>query len=337
MDQMPANQISEIELTIIAPMYNEESNIETTILAIQETMQAFPFPWEFILVNDGSIDNTLAVARDWEAKLDWLRVLSYPVNIGRGKALRTGFESARGKFVVTIDFDLSYSPDHIIKLFNELARDESIEIVLGSVYMKGGIVIGGRPLHIFLSKLGNKILEIAFNGQFKTTTCVLRGYRREALQALVLGTNRKEIHLEILSKAVALGLNIREIPATLRSRKRGASKTKLGRTSISHLLFSVYERPVLLFSAAGFVSVILGVIFGIYIAVIRFMGKLNPGRPLIDLVILLIVAGIQLLSFGIISGQNSFLRNEIFKLQSRIKHLERVGKSLEKDKEDLDK
>jgi hypothetical protein len=175
--------------------------------------------------------------------------------------------------------------------------------------------------------MGNKILEMAFSGKFKTVTCVLRGYKREALDLLVLESNRKEIHLEILSKAIALGLNIKEIPATLRSRKKGASKTRLGKTSVTHLMFSVYERPVLWFGVAGIAMIALGLIFGIYIAVLRFLGTLNPGRPLTDLVILLVIVGIQLLSFGIISGQNGFLRNEVFRLQSHIKHLENMNRT----------
>ena len=323
MEKIPIMDNNEIELTIIAPMYNEVSNIETTIIAIQKTMLEFPYTWEFILVNDGSIDNSLDVASDWEAKLKWVRVFSYPVNQGRGKALRTGFEAAKGKYVVSIDFDLSYSPDHILTIYDALKADQSIDIVLGSAYMKGGKVFGGRPLHIFLSKLGNKILQIAFSGRFRTITCVLRGYRREALQGLVLESNRKEIHLEILSKAVALGYNIKEVPATLRSRKKGVSKTKLGMTSVSHLLFSIYERPAFLFSLTGSILLVLGVFLGVYILYLRINGSLNPGRPLFYLIVLLVIVGIQLFFFGIIAAQNSLFRNEIYKLGSRIKMIEK--------------
>jgi glycosyltransferase involved in cell wall biosynthesis len=303
-------------------MYNEEANVETTVTAIQAALEDFSEPWELLFVNDGSTDNTLEVARQWEARVENLRVVSYPVNVGRGKALRTGFENARGKYVVSIDFDLTYSPDHILRLYRELKEHPNVDVVLGSAYMKGGQTIGVAPFHLFLSRWGNRVLQVAFGGRFKTITCVLRGYRREVLEALVLESNRKEIHLEILSKVVALGYNVTEIPATLTRRQKGKSKTRFGKTSISHLLFSVYERPVILFSMLGAVLLALGFVFGIYLSVLRFLGQLNPGRPLFYVVVLFIVTGVQLLSFGIIAGQNSFLRNEIYKLQSRLKLLE---------------
>lgn len=304
-------------------MYNEESNVAKTVTAIQETMSAFPDPWELVLVNDGSIDDTLVVAQEWESKVDNLRVVSYPLNQGRGKALRTGFANAWGKYLVSIDFDLSYSPNHILQLYDQLKADERVDIVLGSAYMPGGQTIGVRPLHLFLSKTGNRVLSLAFGGRFSTITCVLRGYKKEALDTLVLEEDRKEIHLEILSKAVALGYNIKEVPAVLRSRKRGSSKTRLGKTSITHLLFSVFERPLLWFSLSGLGLIVGGIILGIYVTYLRFTGNLNAGRPAIDLLILLIIVGVQLLSFGVIAGQNSFLRNEVYKLQSRLKTMER--------------
>lgn len=314
---------SGVELSVIAPMYNEEDNVESTICSIHDTLKDFSLPWELILVNDGSTDNTLAVANAWEDRIDNLRVVSYPINLGRGKALRTGFAHARGSYIVTIDLDLSYSPDHILKLYEELKGNSMIDIVLGSAYMRGGRAIGVPRLRLFLSKWGNKVLQMAFKSRFHTTTYVLRGYRREVLDALVLESNGKEIHLEILSKAVALGFNVKESPATLRSRKRESSKTVLGKTSVSHLLFSLYERPVLLFSAIGILLIVLGLIFGSYIAYLRFAGNLNPGRPLFYLVILLIVTGTQLLFFSVIARQNTFMRNEIYKLQSRLKIMER--------------
>jgi len=110
----------EIELTVIAPMYNEADNIETTISMIKETLSDFDKPWELLLVDDGSDDNTLEIARRFETKMPNLRVLHYPINCGRGKALRTGFNHARGKYIVTTDFDLSYSPHHIIQIYEQL-------------------------------------------------------------------------------------------------------------------------------------------------------------------------------------------------------------------------
>ena len=313
---------NDIELTVLAPMYNEESNLETSISLITETLKNFQKPWELLLVNDGSTDNTLAISREFEEKFENLRVISYPANYGRGKALRTGFEHARGRYVITIDFDLSYSPDHILSIYEQLVDPREMnDVVLGSAYMKNGKVIGVSPFRLFISKLGNKILEYTFPQSFKTSTCILRGYKREVLDALELESNGKEIHLEILSKVCALGFIVREIPAVLSNRKRGKSKFRFRKTSASHLLFSLFERPILLFGITGIFFVLSGFLIGCYVVYLRYFGTLNPTRPLVPLMIILLLVGSQFFCFAFIAIQNNHLRNEVYRLQKQINQL----------------
>jgi dolichol-phosphate mannosyltransferase len=312
----------ELELTIITPMYNEAENIEKTISLIRETLRDFEKPWELILVDDGSEDDTLNLAKEFETRVANLRVLHYPVNCGRGKALRTGFEHARGEYIITIDFDLSYSPNHILQIYDQLTDPTQMnDVVLGSAYMKNGQVIGVSPLRHLISKIGNKILQYTFPQSFKTSTCVLRGYRKEVLEALELESNGKEIHLEILSKVCALGFVVKEIPAILSNRKGGKSKFKFRRTSFSHLLFSVFERPILLFGLAGLFFILSGFLIGCYIVWLRYFGTLNPSRPLVPLMIILLLLGSQFFCFAFIAIQNNHLRNEVYRLQKQINSL----------------
>ena len=311
-----------IELTVIAPMYNEADNIETTITRITETLSDFSKPWELILVDDGSKDESLNLARQFETKLPNLRVIHYPVNCGRGKALREGFKHARGNYIITIDFDLSYSPDHILRIYEQLTDPKQInDVVLGSAYMKGGKVIGVSPFRLLLSKIGNKILEFTFPQSFKTSTCILRGYKREILQGLQLESRGKEIHLEILSKVCTLGYTVKEIPATLSSRKKGRTKFRLRQTSVSHLLFSIFERPILLFGITGLFFILSGFLIGCYIIWLRYFGTLNPSRPLVPLMIILLLLGSQFFCFAFIAIQNNHLRNEVYRLQKQINSL----------------
>lgn len=310
---------AEIELSVIAPMYNEAKNVNSTISSIAELLSTFEKPWELLLIDDGSTDNTLEIARKAEKEIDSLRVISYPVNCGRGKALRTGFEHARGKYVITIDFDLSYGPDHILLIYEQLV-DPSLmnDVVLGSAYMKGGKVIGVSPFRLFISKLGNKILEYTFPQSFKTSTCILRGYKREVLQALELASDGKEIHLEILSKVCALGFRVKEMPATLTSRKTGKSKFDLKKTSVTHFLFSIFERPILLFGITGIFFIISGFLIGCYVVYLRYFGTLNPSRPLVPLMVILLLVGSQFFCFAFIAIQNNNLRKEVHRLQKQI-------------------
>ncbi len=311
-----------IELSIVVPMYNEAENIENTVNLIMDSMKDFKASWELIFVNDGSTDNTLELARQWEMRIENLYVVSYPRNHGRGRALRTGFKSAKGKYIVTIDFDLSYSPDHIIKIYNELADPAQMnDVILGSAYMKGGQAIGVSAFRLFISKFGNKILEFAFPRRFKTTTCILRGYRREVIEALELQSDQKEIHLEILSKVCALGYNVKEIPATLTSRKKGSSKFRFKRTAFTHILFSLFEKPIILFGVFGCLLTLSGFIIGLYVVWLRYAGSLHTDRPLITLMVLLLITGSQFFSFAFIASQNNYLRNELYRLQRKISRL----------------
>ena len=318
-EKIKMDSFSKIELSIVTPMYNEAENIETTINRLTLAMKDFPGKWEMIFVNDGSTDKTLEIARAFEKKIDNLIIASYPLNKGRGRALKTGFKKARGRYIVSTDFDLSYSPDHILKIYKELSDpDQMNDIVLGSAYMPGGETKGVSALRLFISKMGNNILQFAFPKKIYTSTCILRGYKRKALKSLEFESDRKEIHLEILSKAFATGLTIKEIPAVLESRKQGSSKFKFKRTALTHILFSLFEKPIFVFGAIGGALSLAGFFIGLYIAWERFSGSLSPDRPLIPLMILLLVVGTQFLCFAFIASQNIFLRNEMFRLQRQM-------------------
>lgn len=313
-----------IGLSVISPMYNEEENVASTVERVRAALADMPEPWELILVDDGSADGTLAAARALEAERPWLRVLSYPENRGRGKAMRTGFAAARGEIVATTDFDLSYSPDHLRRIYDEFRANPGVEVVLGSPYMPGGAVEDVPWLRLCVSRWGNKLLSFAMGGGYRTITCILRGYRRHVLEALDLQEDGKEIHLEILSKVTALGFRVKEIPARLRGRTRGKSKFKLRSTSTTHLLFTIFERPMIVFGGIGLVLFLLGFIAGIAIVAMRYMGTLNPNRPLVTLMTLLVLAGIQVVSVGFIALQLVALRREIYRVQKENRELERL-------------
>ena len=181
--------------------------------------------------------------------------------------------------------------------------------------MPGGEVQEVPVLRLWISKLGNKILRLALPNRIYTSTGIFRAYRKHVLDSLELESDGKEIHLEILSKAMALGYRIKEIPVILKGRKKGRSKFKFKKTAISHLVFSVFEKPMMIFGFLGLITLGIGLLIGLYITYLRFSGELAPGRPLITFAILLILGGIQILSFGFIAIQIVSLRREILRIQ----------------------
>jgi glycosyltransferase involved in cell wall biosynthesis len=304
-----------MDLSIVIPMFNEAENVEDTIGRVEEALASFEGTYEIVTVNDGSSDNTLEILKKKALRDEKVRVISYSKNFGRGMALRTGFKESKGAIIVSIDADLSYDPRYIIDFVEVLKKEQEIDFIIASPYMPGGGVQNVPFFRLWISKIGNKILQFAISNRIYTSTGIFRAYRRKVLNSIELESDGKEIHLEIISKAIALGFRTKEIPAILKNRKKGKSKFKFRKTTISHLVFSVFEKPMLIFGFIGFLTLGIGCLIGLYVAYLRFLGTLTPGRPLITFAILLILGGIQILSFGFIAIQIVSLRREILRIQ----------------------
>jgi dolichol-phosphate mannosyltransferase len=312
-----------IDVSIVIPAYNESENITDTVERIAAAFANRPERWEVILVDDGSTDNTQEVIEQLARVDPHVIPAGYDQNAGRGRALRVGFARARGEIIVSTDADLSYESHCILYLVDALRFDPEIDFVLGSPYMPGGGTEGVEPRRLFISRLGNRVLQTIVNKDIYTFTSIFRAYRREVLDALELESDGKEIHLEILSRALGAGYRAKEVPAILRSREKGRSKFRFGGTALSHLLFSFNERPILIFGGLGLLLLVGGLLGGVYVSILRFQGTLNPGRPLITLAVTLMLAGLQILSFGFIALQIGALRREVFKIQRESRLLRR--------------
>ena len=311
------------DISVVVPMFNEQENVKNTMDRLTRALDSIPRRWEMIVVDDGSTDQTRERVEKYCRLNRWVKLISYPVNQGRGKALRLGIAQARGRIICTTDADLSYDEKYVLQMIEVLDHNPDVDLVVGSPYAPGGKT-EGIPLHrLLLSRWGNKILGFAMKGGLSTMTGVLRAYRRECISSLELESDGKEIHLEILSKALSMGYRVRELPATLKARTGGKSKFKFKATAVSHLIFSFFERPIILFGAIGLFMLLLGFLGGTYVIYLWQKGILNPNRPLMTLMVLLVVAGIQVLLFGFLGTQLVHLRKEIYKVQRENKNLEK--------------
>jgi dolichol-phosphate mannosyltransferase len=316
----------QIKISVIIPMFNEAENAPDTIARVEKILLGMGEPFEIIPVNDGSTDNTLKLLDGIASCNEHVRVVSYWKNGGRGKALRHGFKAARGRYIASIDADLSYDPAYIAQMAQALDEDRDIDVVLVSPYMPGGKTVGVPRERLFVSWMGNKVLQMALPEKIHTITCVVRCYRSEVISSLDLESNGKEIHLEILSKLLAMGYKIKEIPAVLTCRKKGESKFSFKSTAVSHLLFTIFERPALLFGFIGMILTLIGLGLGAYILILYSSGTLNPNRPLTTLMTLFILGGIQILSFGFLASQIHYLRKEVLLNRKALAHLKRSAK-----------
>ena len=272
-------------------------------------------------VNDGSTDGTATELERLAAADSRVRPISYMHNRGRGYALRRGFGAARGRYITALDADLSYTPDHAVRMVRTLIDDPETDIVLASPYMPGGRVDGVPFVRLLFSRTGNWILRRALAQPVYTSTGVVRAYRRESLDRLELTADGKEIHLEILSEAMVLGMRIVEMPAVLASRKKGASKFRPRRTVASHLVFSMLERPAALFAALALVLMAAALAVGGYLLAVYFAGELNPERPLMTIMLLLFLGGAIGMSFALLGMQMVGLRRQMVRMQSELRGL----------------
>lgn len=314
--------IGEATLSVVMPMYNEESVISKNIQNLVEGFESLHLSWEIILVNDGSTDGSLRIVREEGERLPQLRIVSYKVNRGRGYALRQGFKAARGKFIITTESDLTWGVETLLRIFHKLGESDK-DIVIASPYCVGGKLENVPFKRALLSRLGNRILGLTFAGKVTMVSGMTRGYRREVMEALDLESNGKEIHLEILSKASALGFQIGEIPAVLRwekgkSGKWKGSQRRTGKLIASHLLFSFGEFPFLLFGTVGFFFLSIGIFMGLYAYFLSLSGIHMGGKPFILVSTLLVLFGFQIIVFCFLANQNRDLRNALIRMNRRL-------------------
>jgi dolichol-phosphate mannosyltransferase len=246
-------------ISLIIPALNESKIILENIDELAEWMNInlSALSYEIIVVDDGSTDGMGDLLDQACNERSFLRVAHHVTNKGRGLGVRTGFNVAKGEYLICLDADLSYSPEHIPTLLEPLQKGLA-DITLASAHHPEGRVINVPAQRVFLSKWGNKILGLGFGGEFSTVTCIVRGFTREVAKNLELVNDGKELHLEIIQKAKLLGYRITEVPATLhwRDRKRGQRKNlklipeiaifKMRKTVISHLIFNYISNPGIL-------------------------------------------------------------------------------------------
>ncbi|MDD5111690.1 MAG: glycosyltransferase [Candidatus Altiarchaeota archaeon] len=303
-------------ISVIVPMFNEEGNVEETIGRVEKVLASLGQEFEIVVVDDGSSDATFELAERKAAGYKTVRLVRHRRNMGLGEALKTGFRESLGDVVVTIDADLSYNPDDIPRLLENL---DGFDIVVGSPYMPGGRVEGIPYFRLLLSRMGNKVVAYAMSTNIHTVTSMFRAYRKAAVDSIDLDSPGPELMPEIIAKACALGFSIAEIPVVLRRRVRGKSKFRLVSGLEKHFLFSLYEKPAAAISVSGLASIAVGCLIALYLGVLYLEKSLDPNRPLMTVMPLLLMLGVQLLFFGVMADQIAQLKRELYRMRSRMR------------------
>ena len=335
--------MNKTELSIILPCYNEEAILRDNVGEVVAYLEssAYKGTWEIVIVNDGSKDNTGAIAEEMANQNGAIKVVHHPVNLNLGHGIRTGFKHASGEILVVLDIDLSYSVDHIA-LMVETMKATYADMVVASPYMKGGKVTAVPLLRKWLSRWVNRFMQMASQEKFYTFTGMVRAYKREFALGLNLKTKDYEINPEIMYKAMILRARIIEVPAHLDWSKQNAVAGK--RTSSIRVLRGVFSgmmagfmfRPYIFFLGVGLFLMMLSMYQIVwlfydtfyYIAVnssagVNFSQSLavqftkNPHSFLVGGVTLL--ASLQFLGLGFISLQSKRYYDELFHLGTAVR------------------
>jgi glycosyltransferase involved in cell wall biosynthesis len=336
-------------VTVVLPAFNEEVILEENVGILLEYFSSLQdrYRWEVLLINDGSSDGTAAIIERLAEQHDIVTAIHHPVNFGLGQAFKTAFGACHGDYVITLDVDLSYSPEHVERLLTEI-QSTPAKLVLASPYMKGGSISNVPTLRRVLSIYANRFLSFFAQGHLSTLTCMVRAYDGKFVRQLDLRSTGMDIMPETVYKAMILRAKIVQIPAHLdwglqqQPKQPGVSRQssmRIMRHILATILSGFIFRPFMFFVLPGFLLLALSAYVNVWMLVhivdvygglgadLGVVAKLSAavaqaydGYPHTFIVGLLsLMVAIQLISLGILSLQSKTYFEEIFHLGSSIK------------------
>ena len=222
-------------ISVVVPVFNEEQGIAqlySRLMGLRTLWQDVDL--EFVLVDDGSSDQSAAVLREKFGADRLSQIIVHPRNRGVGAAFRTGFTHCNGSIVCTIDADCSYGPENLERLVEALV-EQSADVAVASPYHPRGSVQGVPAWRVVLSKACSVVYWLIAPVRLYTYTSIFRAYSKTVTDSLVFEEDGFVFSAETLIRAAEQGYRIVEVPLTLHARQIGQTKMKILRTIRGHL------------------------------------------------------------------------------------------------------
>lgn len=293
-------------LSVVIPLHNEEETLRPLYEKLAPVLEnEAPGGWEILFIDDGSTDGSHAEIQALrEARPAAITSLHFRRNQGKAAALQAGFEEGRGEIIVTMDADLQDDPAEIPAFLRKI--EEGYDCVSGWKQLRQDPI--GKTLP---SRLFNWATRLVSGVPLHDFNCGFKAYRREALEDIRL---YGELHRYIPVLLNAGGHTIAEIPVAHHRRTHGNSKygwkrlLKGGLDLITVVVLTRYlKRPGHFFGGFGLLSGTAGFLILAYLSADKLLFGASIGnRPLLQLGILLMILGVQLVSTGLIGELINF-------------------------------
>lgn len=218
-----------VGLTIFFPAYNDSGTIASLVIAAHRTAKRLTPDFEILIINDGSADNTAAIADELARKYPEVRAVHHPKNRGYGGALRSGFAEASKDLVFYTDGDGQYDPAELAVLWPSL--NEDVDLVNGYKISRSD------PWHrIVIGRIYHHSVKRLFGLRVRDVDCDFRLMRRSIFDTIELKHNSGVICLEMMKKVTDARFRIAEVPVHHYHRAFGRSQffnfPRLTRTAI---------------------------------------------------------------------------------------------------------
>lgn len=288
-----------IALSVVVPFYDEQDAIEAFFVEIGPVLDAVEGGCEVIAIDDGSSDGTWQRLVEARGRDPRLRLLRFRRNFGQTAALAAGFAESRGRIVVTMDGDRQNDPADIPRLVARIG--EGWDVVSGWRRDRQDAAVS----RVLPSRIANGLISWATEVRLHDYGCGIKAYRGEIARSLSL---YGEMHRFLPAIAADVGAGVTEIEVNHRPRTTGRSKYGLSRTLRVVLdlltvkfLSDFSTRPIQVFGLLGLLGAAAGGLLVLWLGFQRIaLGVQLGNRPIVLLAILLVVAGVQLVTLGLL-------------------------------------